>query len=120
MRKHLLVIRNLRVWTRTGVSTRVARGSTSRGRISTTACTGCGARVLDGHEHNNVRYEEVKTQLFFPRHAKVGGPSDDTPYPEDRPVDDLAPTTVVTSVGRVAPGVVRVRGTAADNSHGQA
>jgi hypothetical protein len=109
------VIRNLRVWdAHCGFHTGCPRVYIE-GAEFYDCLYGMWRCVLDGHEHNGVRYTEVKTPLFFPRHGKVGGKSDDTPYPEDRPVDDLAPTTVVTSVERSGGGLVRVRGTTTDN-----
>ncbi len=113
--RHPLVIRNLRVWdAHWGFHTGCPRVYIE-GAEFYDCLYGMWRCVLDGHEHNGVRYEEVKTPLFFPRHAKKAVGSEDTPYPEGRPVDDLAPATVVTSASQIAPGVVRVRGSAADN-----
>jgi hypothetical protein len=71
--------------------------------------------VLDGHEHKRVHYTEVDNPLFFPRHVKTEPVSDGRPYPEDRPVDDTPPSTVVTHVREIAPGVLLVRGTSTDD-----
>jgi hypothetical protein len=113
--RHPLVVRNLRVWdAHWGFHTGCPRVYIE-GADFYDCLYGMWRCVLDGHEHNGVRYTEVKTPLFFPRHAGADGATDNKPYPEDRPVDDLAPVTVVTAAERVAPGVVRVRGTTADN-----
>jgi hypothetical protein len=113
--RHPLVIKNLRVWdAHWGFHTGCPRVYIENADFYD-CLYGMWRCVLDGHEHNGVRYEEVKTPLFFPRHARAEAGSDDTPYPEDRPVDDLAPATVITSAARAGSGVVRVRGTTADN-----
>ncbi|HEX4611698.1 MAG TPA: G8 domain-containing protein [Urbifossiella sp.] len=113
--KHPLVIRNLKVWdAHWGFHTGCPRVYVD-GADFHDCLYGMWRCVLDGHEHNRVRYSEVATPLFFPRHAHADGATGEKPYPEDRPVDDLPPTTVATGVARVAPGLVRVRGTTADN-----
>ncbi len=114
--KHPLVIRNLRVWdAHWGFHTGCPRVFIENADFYD-CLYGMWRCVLDGHEHNNIRYTEVRTPLFFPRHArKENTVSDNRPYPEGEPVDDGAPTTVVTGTMRLPSGLVRVRGTTSDD-----
>lgn len=113
--KHPLVIRNLKVWDshwgfHTGCPRVLIEGAEFHDCLY-----GMWRCVLDGHEHKRVTYTEVENPLFFPRHAAGASEGGTRPYPEDGPVDDLAPTTVVTRVEKLPGAGVRVRGTTSDN-----
>lgn len=114
--KQPLVIRNLKVWdSHWGFHTGCPRVYIENADFYD-CLYGMWRCVLDGHEHNNVRYTEVRTPLFFPRHAKPAKTAtDNRPYPEDEPTDIGAPTTVVTRMTPLPNGLVRIRGTAADD-----
>lgn len=113
--KHPLVIRNLKVWdSHWGFHTGCPR-VLIEGAEFYDCLYGMWRCVLDGHEHNGITYTEVKTPLFFPRHAALAAEGGTRPYPESPPVDDLAPTTVITHLDRTDGGPVRVRGTTSDN-----
>ncbi|AMV25711.1 G8 domain protein [Gemmata sp. SH-PL17] len=113
--KHPLVIRNLKVWdAHWGFHTGCPR-VLIEGAEFYDCLYGMWRCVLDGHEHKRVTYTEVENPLFFPRHAASTAESGTRPYPESPPVDDLAPTTVITHTNRLENGNVRVRGTTSDN-----
>jgi hypothetical protein len=113
--KHPLVIRNLRVWdSHWGFHTGSPRVYIENADFYD-CLYGMWRCVLDGHEHNNVRYTEVRTPLFFPRHAKANEQAtDNRPYPEGQPIDSEAPTTVITAVKPLSNGLIRVCGTSTD------
>lgn len=113
--KHPLVLRDLLIWDahwafHTGCPRVIIEGAEIHDCLY-----GLWRCVLDGHEHRRLRFIEVENPLFFPRHARGESSNEKQPYPEDRPVDDLPPTTVVTHVRSLADGRLRVRGTTTDD-----
>lgn len=113
--KHPLLLRHLQVWdAHWGFHTGCPRIIIEEAEFHD-CLYGMWRCVLDGHEHKRVRYLETLNPLFFPRHASSTVMDDVRPYPEDHPVDDLPPLTIITHIERLSAGRLRLRGTASDN-----
>jgi hypothetical protein len=111
---HPFVIRNTRVWDVHWAFHPVSPGVLVDHMDIWLADYAVWRAVYLRHAYRQVSMEDIHVNKEF---SPKGTKPDESRFPNSlSPVDDLPPTTVITSITHAAPGMLLVRGTTADNS----